>query len=735
LLSATLRAQEIPVGTWRLHPAYQNGVALADAGERVYVAATNGLFSLQKTDRQLATYSKVDGLSGNEFAALAWDAPRQALLIAYTDGNLDFLTEAEIVNLRAIADSRQSDRRVYHLQTAGNLAYVATGFGLVVLNLARREVAETYVRIGPGGSEVAVFASATARDSLFVASSQGLLAASLAPGVNRLDFRNWRRVPTPGGLPRTLAARGGSLFLGVDGRDAYEYDGRSFRALGLTGRSFTHLAAANNLVTFCTGQALFRLGLSGPAQPVSAPLVAAPQQAMADAQGNLWLADAALGLVTNAYGDFQRFTPSGPFSSAAFRLVGLPGQMLALAGGYNRQNYDAAQRTEGFYAFAQGTWRNFNAVDTRLGSVRIPPARDWVDAAYAPATNRVYLASYQNGLLEWDLANDNFRFLNAEVPGLGPSVAAVATDAAGQLWAGAFGLRSGQPSVFRRGGAGSWQGFALPGFNGGNVAELVPDAAGNVWARLAPFVGGGLVVLGPDGRTRRLSAERGQGNLPSANVTCLALDQEGTMWVGTDNGLGLFFGAAGVLDRPTDAARAVLDNRELLRGEAINCLAVDGGNRKWVGTNAGVWLFSADGSEVLARFTAANSPLPSNLVRSVAIVDQTGEVFFATEAGLASYRGLATAPAPDLAGLRIFPNPVPPGYGGLLTIDGLVANARVKITDVAGRLVFETNANGGSATWTGADYRGQRARPGVYLVYASAAEGTPRLVGKFLWMD
>jgi ligand-binding sensor domain-containing protein len=729
-------AQDIAVGAWRTHLTYHNAQAVADAGDRVYVASSNGLFALDKASRELTTLSKTDGLSDIQFRALAWDAPRQTLVIGYASGQLDLLAEGEIVNLRALAEARLdpplTSRQINHLLLAGNTAYVSTAFGVAVLDLARREVRDTYTRLGAGGANLEVWASATARDSLFLATSQGLLVASLAATVNRQDFRNWRAVPTPGPV-RTLAALGASLWVGADGQDVFEYTQGRFRPLGLGPRVFRDLRATGGSVTVCSGNTVQVIGPGGAVRPVADPRLLAPAQAVLDG-GTLWVADQALGLVTKASGGFQNFFPSGTYHPSVFRVGMVQDQLVALAGGYDLANLRPSSLLWGFYAFRAGNWQNFNSVDQVLGSVRTPPVRDLVSVAFNPADGRAYLASFQDGLLEWNLADNSFRLVNNQNPAMGTSLAVVHTDLLGNLWVGAHGGRGG-PSVFRRSPDGQWRGYALPGFNANTPVEMVSDGANQLWVRLSPATGGGLVVLDETGRTRQLGQGQGLGNLPSANVTALAHDREGSVWVGTDNGIGVFFGAAGILERNIDAARVVFQNRELLRGEQVNCLAVDGGNRKWVGTNAGVWLFSADGSEQVSRFTAANSPLLSDRVLSIAIQPQTGEVFFATDQGLVSYRGTATEGGEAHANVRVFPNPVPPGFGGLVTIDGLVANARVKITDVAGRLVYQTTANGGTATWTGSDYRGSRARSGVYLVYSASPDGAERLVTKFVWVE
>jgi hypothetical protein len=168
----------------------------------------------------------------------------------------------------------------------------------------------------------------------------------------------------------------------------------------------------------------------------------------------------------------------------------------------------------------------------------------------------------------------------------------------------------------------------------------------------------------------------------------------------------------------------------LLYTEVVKAIAVDGGNRKWFGTDNGLWLFSEDGDEALQHFTTANSPLPSNKILDVAVHDRTGEVFVATEGGLVSYRGSATVTEgkPDCA--KVYPNPVRSDYSGPVGISGLSNNAEVKITDVTGTLVYQTRATGGSVVWNLADYNGRRVQSGVYLVMTSDAQGQNGCIAK-----
>jgi hypothetical protein len=179
-----------------------------------------------------------------------------------------------------------------------------------------------------------------------------------------------------------------------------------------------------------------------------------------------------------------------------------------------------------------------------------------------------------------------------------------------------------------------------------------------------------------------------------------------------------------------DAVRPIFENRFLLKDEKITDIEVDGGNRKWMGTERGVWLFNPSGDELVYNFNDQNSPLLSNVILDIAIDDETGEVFFATDYGIVSFRSGATSGGETFKSVKIFPNPVTAEFNGEVGISGLATDAIVKITDVNGKLVSEFQANGGTATWDVRDFRGKRPSTGIYLVFCALPDGSEKMVGK-----
>lgn len=228
-------------------------------------------------------------------------------------------------------------------------------------------------------------------------------------------------------------------------------------------------------------------------------------------------------------------------------------------------------------------------------------------------------------------------------------------------------------------------------------------------------------------RTRVYFAGKGAGGLPTSNVNTIALDRENLLWVGTDNGVAVIITTRDIFTTASEAYTPFFQTRRLLLQEVINKIVVDGGNQKWIATQNGLNLFSASADEQILNFTEENSPLPSKNVIDLAIDPVSGEIFVLTENGLLSYRTDSSEPSEDLSSVKIFPNPVRPDFQGVLTVSGLRENTAIKITDTAGRLIYETKSNGGTASW---DLQNHRATTAIYMVFCMAEDGSESFVGK-----
>ena len=256
---------------------------------------------------------------------------------------------------------------------------------------------------------------------------------------------------------------------------------------------------------------------------------------------------------------------------------------------------------------------------------------------------------------------------------------------------------------------------------------IISDDFGNLWIRLTS----GLIVIDASGNYVYLNEGSDLNGLPASEVLSMANDKEGQVWIGTTGGVLEFFATSvDGLKQETVSARPVYEGFPLLRDEEVTSIAIDGANRKWLGTNRGLWLFNEDGSELIDFYDEDNSPLFSSSILDIAIDDITGEVFIATDEGLLSLRGFATEAKQNFEQAKIFPNPVREDFDGYISISGLTFNASVKITDISGKLIWDTIANGGTATWNARNYNGEKAKTGIYLVYVASESGEEVFKGK-----
>jgi ligand-binding sensor domain-containing protein len=240
---------------------------------------------------------------------------------------------------------------------------------------------------------------------------------------------------------------------------------------------------------------------------------------------------------------------------------------------------------------------------------------------------------------------------------------------------------------------------------------------------------------------KRYFTGENSGNLASNDVICLAIDKQGKVWVGTENGISIFNNPESASsDQGINAENKIVQYDiaagKLFSGESIKAIAVDGGDRKWIGTYNGAWLISNDAEKIIKRFTTENSPLPSNEIQSIAINPNTGMVYFGTNKGIVAYKGESTEGAlVDNAEPIVIPNPVSKDYTGNIAIKGLVDDAEVSIIDEAGQLVHKTTAYGGTAIWNGYTYDGQRPQSGVYYILATNKTGTLKQKTKLVLLN
>ncbi|GHA69044.1 type IX secretion system anionic LPS delivery protein PorZ [Pontibacter akesuensis] len=733
----------VPIGSWQVHVPYQRGKAVAVAGDKVYLAAENGLFYYDTEFNSLETVTTVDGLSEQQISDIAYDETSQILVIAYANTKVDLLTDAETYAITDIFRERiPGEKQINSVYVHKGLAYLATSFGVVVLNLPKQEVQSTYRALGPGGAETGVSSVAILQGTIYLATNHGVLAAPAA-GANLQDFRSWRNVN--GSLPAAAAVTGLATFNNTlyvsSGSSIYTYTNGAWAVAITTAAPIRSINASPSFLSVATATGVMLLDAQGQAYTLNNSAITQPHEAIATADGTVWVADNSRGLIKlNQSGtEATAFAPNGPYASSSFFVYSYQGKVYVLSGGFS-ESYTPFNSWNGFYTYGKGQWASYNR--SLFPAPGFAAAQDLVSAEFNPTTNKLYLASYGSGLLAWEGPEQATLYNSANSPLLSIEgapddvrVSDVAVDYEGNVWVVNLNRRSGAAGLHKLAPDGTWQSYDLQGIADATyLSQIVLDDYSQKWLSVAPMsgrVGGVLVFDAQQNRTRRLSTGESNGNLPSAAVYSMARDLNGDIWVGTGNGVGVYYNPAFAFESsPYDARIPIINGRPLLDGQVVRTIAVDGANRKWMGTDNGLWLFGADGDELLAHYTSRNSPLPSDKVLSVAVEHQSGEVFIATDAGLASFRSTATITEGEPECAVVFPNPVRTDYTGQVAVSGLPNNADVRITDVSGTLVYRGKATGGTFAWNARDYNGKRVKAGVYLVLSASENGDQTCISK-----
>lgn len=750
MVSISLSAQDFSK-QWTGHFSYTNIQDITYGNGKVFAAAQNSVFSYDKDTQELQTYSTIQGLSGEAISAIFYSAARDILVVGYRSGLIDVvrpdkqvLKVVDIVNKAPIPPTA---KQINHFMENDGILYISTGFGISLFDLDRLEFDDSYF-IGSSGGRLNVRQTALSGNFIYAATEEGgIRRASLpdrqagAKAENLIDFRNWSTV-TPGNWIGVVGLDG-NLFALSENRSLERYDGNTFNTLATYNINPLDLTATTETFTVSLGNAIYVYDSTGAgiANLGSIPDFDQNYTTALAHEGSIYVGTGTQGLLTAALpgtSGFVQVLPDGPLRNDPFSVEAGANTVWAVFGDYNEDYNPYPLKKRGLSYFKQDLgWVNKNYSG-------ILNANNLVNITINPENpEQVFASSYNSGLLQID-EGEATQLFDAGNSGLSDilgnrgdvRINGAAFDNSGNLWM----TNSQVENALAQKTGTQIKGFSvkdiLPDFarvNGYN--DLVIDRQDNVYFGSS---GQGVIAYNPSEKKFGKLMGDDEGGLPSDNIRSLAVDNSGSLWIGTILGLRVLFGPSQLFTDQKVKAQPIifLENDipvELLNDQVIQDIAVDGSNNKWVGTvGNGVFYFSPNGQQTLLQFNTSNSPLPSNTINGISIDDVTGKVYFATPLGLVSYNGSAVGPAGDLQNVRAFPNPVRPEYTGPVTIDGLTARANVKITDVAGNLVHEEVSAGGSIQWDTMAFGRYKVASGVYFILVTSNDAAETKTAKIM---
>ena len=744
LLHFDKAAAGIPVGTWQAHPAYNNATFSLKAFGYIFVLSEGGLYYYDPSDNGLYTIDKTGGLGDTDIAAIGYCDSVKAVILAYSNGNIDIIyDDFTIYNCTDIKNNSTGSVSVNELKIIGNYAYISTNIGLVIFDISRREIKNTYRFNSP------VHTSLIMNDSLICGTYSGIYVGITTK--NLLDSNNWK-------LLRSVVFQKlfefDSIFTG------YSFDNKVWeisrdRAIltngrtNVTGISFlndsTIALIRDSVVSVYYNDSVF----------VDYSFTNHVNHIMMDGN-NMWVSEGVYGLCRYAITDDglvckeRGIKPNSPRRNW-FHSVSWPetGRLLVVGGCHN---YSGVDYPGTVMIFENERW---SFLDEDIQSKTGLDYLNLTEAAQDPADpNHIFVGSTGQGLYEFkngrfyklhtwtnsaltSILNNNLFNKNNYV-----RISALQYDKEGNLW-----MANNETDTILKvlEPNGNWftlyhsELAGLPTYK-----QLRFDNKGRIWINSSRGSKPGLFCIDLNGTPKnnkddiiKFSGSVWTNQDGAAeeiyDLFFYDFDLKGDMWIGTNRGIFVLRNYDSFMSDPNPVFERVKINRSdnsgfadyLLNGVMTTCIYIDQGNRKWIGTlDQGVFLVSEDGTRTLEHFTTSNSPLPSNYILSITENGKDGSVFFGTSLGMVEFGGQARDPEENLSesNILIYPNPVRTDYDGYVTITGLTQWSTVRIVDNSGHLIHQGTSNGGSYSWNLTYLNGKTVSSGIYHVIITDQE-------------
>lgn len=751
---------QVKIGEWKDHLSYDYCNSVAKSGDIVYASNGAGLTKYNDGDNSIEKLTKIEGLSDVGVKLLRKNDYNGCVLVIYENTNIDIIKSDErIVNIsdikRKIITGKKTINEVFF---KNNLAYISCGFGIVVFDTDKLEVKDTYY-LGNGIVNLEIYQVTRNDTAIFAATPSGIFYGN--PNVNLSNYQNWKSLNT--GIPigpynsivnfqgKIITNYSEKLKSNVSLKDTlYELTTSGWMKYSINSNS----AGCENkkLYEYSKDNKLFIIDQFGLADYMANGQRSnyltnygfdnAKINDVCFANGVFWVADNRYGLVKSGGASWtpnEAIKINGPCNNFANDIDIIDGKLVVAPVNLG-ETYDSQFLSHKPNIFQDGEWRKINVPDSirDLNAVAIDPNDK----------EHVVFACMSYGILDTraDQIQNVYRYGNSPLIGINGlsdvRITGVSFDKNSNLWAS---ITLGKKCIAVRKPNNTWTLLDFEQFVvQPTISKIIFDKYDQAWIVLPRNIG--LMVYKDvnglsqpnSSNTKFLSTAVGNGHLPSTEVFSVCEDKDGHIWVGTSKGVTIFYTPENVFTGANWDSQQILIEQDghvqiLLENDVITSIAVDGVNRKWIGTeSSGVYCFSSDGQEEIYHFTSDSSPLYSNLIRDIVTDETTGDVFISSDKGIQSYRTPIIKGFDDYTKVHAFPNPVRPGFSGPVCITGLIDESEVKITDVSGNLIWTTKSQGGQVIWNLQSLSGTKAANGVYMIYCSSADGGKSATAKLL---
>ena len=740
--------------SWEDFYSYNNVKDFVKVDNVIYALTDNAVFTFNENTSEIEKFSSIQGLSGETTSSIYYNSTFKRLVIGYENGLVEVIDEDGAITISSdIVNFNQSGQKsINHISESGNTLYLSTPFAIVEYNIERLEFGDTFF-IGSGSTSLKINQTLIVDDIIYAVTEDGIFTADVTSDL-LIDFNNWNQQ-----LNRTDFSKitfFNDKFYVAEGSRLYELDNGTltliedfFEIISGLNATENHLAVSlvNNAVILDTTNNRFTVFSTTPNFNFTLSKVIFENN-------TVYLATKEFGILKTtsvSSNEYQEIHPEGPLENGVFAIEVNNNNLWVVYGGYSAF-YGPLFFRKGFSHFNGENWINSKYdIDfpvTDLNHIAIDPN----------AENRVYISSMGDtgdinsvstgGLMvvENDEIKTFYNHLNSGLEDLEPTlpnrvtvrITATKFDRQGNLWVA--NINTGD-ELKKLSPSGQWSSFDISSLQtifAFGLSEITIDNNNTVWIGTRR---NGVYAFNENGnRKRALIATPNLGNLPETDVLTVAVDKSNRIWLGTRNGMVVFRNASTVFDAEVLNAQPVIIEENgvgerLLGDQRINTIFVDGADNKWFGTdNGGALYTNPSGQTTLANFSKSNSPLPSNRILKIRVDDANGKVYFATDNGIVAYNSNVSPFGESLGEVYAYPNPALKNHE-TITIDGrngtnLPKGTNVKILNVAGNLVYETNVvegqqlQGGKVIWDKKNLAGRSVASGVYIVLLTNNDGS-----------
>lgn len=709
---------------WRIFSDKKNLSSAVILGNKIFCGGEGGAFSfLAGADSTYEFLTKAEGLNGSPITSVMKDSGGK-IWFGSKNGKIDVFdpNTSVIKTLHDISATNFTLKQINEMTLRGDSVIVSCDFGVVVYNSKTLEVVDSYTKFGSLISNIRV-TTAVFAGKMLVGTANGF-AAQKAGATNLSAPESWEVLTGSSGLPSSsifkIAAWNSGALVATAAGFAF-YNGTVFQSIlpEFANSAISDFFITGDSVLIIQGSTLYIYTNS-----VLQNYAVLPNTELVRIAGKtgstIWLATKKGLFEVNGPSSYKIHYPDGPYANLFYRMTVDAGKNLWVATGTDLTGI-------GYFRYDGKKWENKNKfTDTNFPSNAIVAVHTSGLTSYLGTWGSGFLRITPEGVLtHFNSTNTPIRGIQSNtdfivIPGL-------SSDSKNNLWV------LNHDAVDRKTlhcltPDSVWYQFANPvDSNLHQYSALYIDQNDTKWFLSNDPQRIGLFYFN-ENKTFTKSSDDKYGyvsagtELTGKTINTLAFDRRGEMWVGTNLGVYVLSNPGVVLNtNPTIRFNQIFS----LRQYNVSAIVVDPVNRKWIGTNQGLLLVSPDGTTLIDYYTASNSALLSDDIKSLSIDPNTGTVYVGQDGGLVAFNTPAINPATDFNQLTCYPNPFIPGKTtGGLTVDGLIKDSELKIITVSGRLVKHIITPGGRiGYWDGRNEEGEYVQSGVYFIIAYDKEG------------